>query len=52
VLRPPFFFFIVAVSYSIIFMKVPRISAVQLLLRLPRRIGMSLVGKVRSRLEC
>lgn len=49
---PTFFFFIVVVSYSIIFMKVPGISAVRLLLRLPRRIGMSLMGKVRSRLEC
>ncbi|KAK4832495.1 hypothetical protein QYF61_023542 [Mycteria americana] len=34
-----------AVSYSIIFMKVPSISAVRPLLRLPRRIGMSLMGK-------
>ncbi|EOB06298.1 hypothetical protein Anapl_03781 [Anas platyrhynchos] len=33
------------VSYSIIFMKVPSISAVQPFLRLPRRIGMSLMGK-------
>lgn len=49
---PAFFFFIVAISYSIIFMKVPSISAVRPLLRLPRRIGMSLMGKVRSRLEC
>lgn len=47
-----FFFFIVVVSYSIIFMKMPSISAVRPLLRLPRRIGMSLMGKVRSRLEC
>lgn len=47
-----YFFLIVAVSYSIFFMKIPSISAVQLLLRLPRRIRMSLMGKVRSRLEC
>lgn len=52
VLPPTFFFFSVSVSYSIIFIKVPSISAVRPLLRLPRMTGMSLMGKVRSKLEC